>query len=250
MGSGVYQQIINRIPPHDLYVEPFLGGGAILRMKRPAAINIGLDLDPQVINNLPQGTTPNLTLHVLDALDYLKKRTFTAGTFIYCDPPYLFSTRSSERRIYEYELDPEDHDRLLQIIKSLKCMVMISGYPNGLYDDALSSWWTATFQTSNRGHGHVTEKLWMNYPPPIRLHDYRYLGANFRERERIKRKTQRWTRRLSTMPDLERHALAAAIAEIEAGGQHRQDDRVSPATTTGSDGTTSLNLPDGAVKKI
>jgi site-specific DNA-adenine methylase len=39
-GSGVYQQIINQIPPHEIYVEPFLGGGAILRMKKPAAKSI------------------------------------------------------------------------------------------------------------------------------------------------------------------------------------------------------------------
>lgn len=26
-GAGVYQQIINQIPPHDVYIEPFLGGG-------------------------------------------------------------------------------------------------------------------------------------------------------------------------------------------------------------------------------
>jgi len=26
----------------------------------------------------------------------------------------------------------------------------------------------------------------MNYPPPAKLHDYRYLGNNFRRRERIK----------------------------------------------------------------
>lgn len=27
--DGVYQTIINQIPPHQIYIEPFLGGGAI-----------------------------------------------------------------------------------------------------------------------------------------------------------------------------------------------------------------------------
>jgi hypothetical protein len=26
-GAGVYQMIINQIPPHRVYIEPFLGGG-------------------------------------------------------------------------------------------------------------------------------------------------------------------------------------------------------------------------------
>jgi DNA adenine methylase len=33
---GVAQWIINQIPPHRVYIEPFLGGGAVLRLKKPA----------------------------------------------------------------------------------------------------------------------------------------------------------------------------------------------------------------------
>ena len=59
----------------------------------------------------------------------------------------------------------------------------------------------------------ATEWLWFNFPAPVALHDYRYLGEDFRERERIKRKKQRWVNRLHTMPTLERRALLNAIAE-------------------------------------
>ena len=47
--SGVHQNIINLIPPHDVYIETHLGGGYIMRKKRPAALNIGIDIDPEVI---------------------------------------------------------------------------------------------------------------------------------------------------------------------------------------------------------
>jgi site-specific DNA-adenine methylase len=38
-GAGVYQAIINQMPPHEVYIEPFLGAGSVLRTKRPAALN-------------------------------------------------------------------------------------------------------------------------------------------------------------------------------------------------------------------
>ena len=53
----------------------------------------------------------------------------------------------------------------------------------------------------------------MNYPEPIRLHDYRYLGDNFRQRERLKRIRVRWLARLERMGTLERYALLSSIDE-------------------------------------
>ena len=111
-GSGVYQQIINRIPPHDVYIEAFLGAGAIMRMKRAAAISIGIDIDASVIKAFSQGTTPNLTLHTCDAIGYLKTRNFTPATLIYCDPPYLMETRSTQRKLYRHELSDRKSTRL------------------------------------------------------------------------------------------------------------------------------------------
>jgi len=61
--------------------------------------------------------------------------------------------------------------------------------------------------------GLAEECLWANFPDPIALHDYRYLGDGFRERERIKRKKARWVSRLEKMPLLERRALLSAIAD-------------------------------------
>ncbi len=38
-----------------------------------------------------------------------------------------------------------------------------------------------------RGVPLATEWLWCNFPPPVALHDYRHLGASYRERiQRLK----------------------------------------------------------------
>ena len=117
-------------------------------------------------------------------------------------------------KLYNYEYTTKQHKELLEIINTLPCNVMISGYQSDLYCETLESWNTACFQAKTR-QGVATEWVWMNYQTPIELHDYRYLGNTFRERERIKRKTNRWIARLERMPILERQALMAAINEIK-----------------------------------
>ena len=50
-GKGhAFTHIINQMPPHQVYIETHLGGGFVLANKKPALIlNVGLDLDPEVI---------------------------------------------------------------------------------------------------------------------------------------------------------------------------------------------------------
>lgn len=228
-GSGVYQRIISQMPPHEVYVEPFLGGGAVMRMKRPAQWNYGVDIDSRVvamaaaladndewISVLSQlswadGGDPGYKFEVGDAVQWLQNRRGWTRTLVYCDPPYLMSTRSSKRQMYRYELEEPGHIALLDVAVRLPCLVMISGYPSKLYDGRLSTWRVVRYRTMTRGGRMAGECLWCNFPEPTELHDYRYLGRDFRERERIARKRRRWLARLSAMPMLERAALVAAL---------------------------------------
>ncbi len=91
-------------------------------------------------------------------------------------------------------------------------MIMISGYKSELYATSLKDWQTHSFQAATH-HGVATQWVWMNYPAPIELHDYRYLGNNFREREKIKKMSKTWVKRLNAMPVLKRQALLSAIKE-------------------------------------
>jgi len=94
--------------------------------------------------------------------------------------------------------------------------VMISGYYSDIYAKELAGWRTATFKAQTRGGTTATEWVWMNFPEPLELHDYRYLGSNFRQRERIKRKQNRWRARLLRMNSTERYAMLATLEELRA----------------------------------
>ncbi len=58
----------------------------------------------------------------------------------------------------------------------------------------------------------------MNYKPPVELHDYRYLGSDYRERYRLKEKVKRWTKRLQGLSVLEQQALMHAMQSIYKKG--------------------------------
>lgn len=299
------------MPPHRVYIEPFMGGAAILRLKRPAALNIAMDLyrpavdaflelaslkqasgdgdvpivglggadrnggsdgggrrdrvspDPasrdlagsaELARNggasgsarvtiadttrlsdsgsalaksdgrrrrapsskaMPPAASPKWTILQADGLEFLETLSpdlANVATVVYCDPPYLRSTRSSGR-LYEHEMSDVDHRRLLRWAIAAKCRVMISGYWSRMYGSTLRNWRCSRFQAMTRG-GLAEECVWSNFPEPAELHDYRYLGEGFRERERIKRKTTRWTARLARMPLLERRCLLAALEQV------------------------------------
>jgi site-specific DNA-adenine methylase len=211
--GGTYQKYINLMPPHEVYMESHLGGGAIMRYKRRARRSIGIEIDPEVIGIWTNMNQIDFELIHGNAITFLKRYPFTGKELVYCDPPYLRETRKKYYPIYKYEYSLAQHIELLEVIKSIPCMVMISGYESRLYMESLNNWHTYSFQAATH-HGMATEWIWMNYPPPVQLHDYRYLGDNFREREKIKRKSKRWATRYKSMPVLERQALLSALQSV------------------------------------
>lgn len=212
-GAGVYQAIINLIPPHDTYIEPFLGSGAVMRRKAPALRSIGIDLNSEALDEFEYGY-PGALYHC-DAIDFLRSFVPRDRTVIYCDPPYVHSTRTGHDR-YKYEMTDDDHRRLLETLHFFRftsCNVLISGYRNDLYEDHLFDWWSVNFQAMTRG-GVRTETIWMNFQPG-EVHYHTYAGKDFTDRQRIKRKAERWSANYRKLPPAERQAVLAAILSTD-----------------------------------
>ena len=261
-GAGVFQTIINQIPPHDVFIEAFAGSAHVTRHKRPAQSTIVIDCDGAACVKLrgtfggkvsPQSsfqfrradldtggsTGHGVTVVCDDACRYLKRNRdkWNERTVVYCDPPYLRSARSCQRDYYASEFDTEEqHAELLEILCGLPVPVLLSGYRSPLYDRILLHWRRIDYTAMTHG-GPTTESLWLNFPEPFALHDYRYLGRNFRERERIKRKRNRWRTRLLTMPALERMSILAAIAELPSAGIAARNDAAGVIATNGETGS-------------
>jgi len=234
-GAGIWQRIVNLMPPHRVYVELFAGGGAVLRHKEAAYDSIALDLDPDALATLEERyrtDRPDDADRVLfleqDALDWLRKALsptdavnapwLTDSVLIYADPPYPLSVRRTDRVRYHRELSDEDHVELLELLSQTAARVMLSGYRCALYDAWLTTWRRIDYQAMTRG-GTVPESLWLNFDPPATLHGYDRVGSDYRERERIKRKRQRWLANFSRLPDHEREAIFSDLSNYQAGRQ-------------------------------
>lgn len=88
-------------------------------------------------------------------------------TLHYVDPPYLPETRSWQKTgkgsgNYTHELTPDDHARLLETLRSLTGMVVLSGYPSQMYELALADWQRIEKATHADGGRPRTEILWIN----------------------------------------------------------------------------------------
>ncbi len=216
--SGAYQAIIAAMPAHDTYIETHLGSGAVMKRKPLAGRSIGIDIDSEVIDRF--GSMAGVELHHGDAVAFLRQFDYEAAgrVLVYADPPYLHSTRTSRKR-YKHEYSINDHKSLLSLLRELSrtgVAVMLSGYPSALYDKLLPGWRTLEFQVMSRG-GVRTEKLWLSFAANS-AHWATFAGNNFTDRQRIKRKAQRWAENYRTLPAGERVAVLAALLAMSGDG--------------------------------
>lgn len=82
----------------------------------------------------------------------------------YVDPPYVHSTRKQKQRrtpcSYRHEMSDEQHREMCEFLKTVKGMVVLSGYPNGIYDEL--GWQCVTRAAHADGAKDRIEALWFN----------------------------------------------------------------------------------------
>lgn len=235
-GNGTYQTLINHVPPHKEFYSLFLGNCGLTRhIKLPDVVLLN-DIDPAICRAWDNSNTKGLHIWNCTALSILKmlqggyifdryERTPESGfkmetydpadRFVYLDPPYKMDTRKSQLPLYKFEMIDNDHMELLtQVTAMSDHKIMISHYPCELYDKMLHDWVKVDFRSMTR-NGMAWERIYMNYKlEPGVLHDYRYLGGDFREREKNNRIKKNFVKKLKRLPtDLRNSIIQDLLAD-------------------------------------
>lgn len=102
----------------------------------------------------------NAQIEQTDAITLIERYN-NPNTLIYCDPPYLQNLR--KKNMYAHEIRDAYHVQLLEVLKNSQSKIVLSGYDNEMYNEALTDWHTDEKETTVQMGLHRTEKLWMNF---------------------------------------------------------------------------------------
>ncbi len=100
--------------------------------------------------------------------EYIIGKYDSPDTLFYVDPPYVHGSRDISgngklpRHTYEFEMTDRDHIQLLDQLRTIDGMVVLSGYPSALYDEVLSDWQRVERVALADGARERTEVLWIN----------------------------------------------------------------------------------------
>lgn len=98
----------------------------------------------------------------MDAIE-LVRRFNREDVLVYCDPPYMLSTRHGKQ--YKCEMDNAEHERLLDTLIGHTGPAIISGYDNSLYQQKLKQWHREETTIRSQVGTKKKEIIWMNFNP-------------------------------------------------------------------------------------
>ena len=221
-GNGTAQHLINRVPEHNTFCTLFARHcGLFKKIKRAKRVIIN-DLDPAIYTMWREEFKGHRDVDILntDAILVLQARKIGnqsldfPSVFIYLDPPFLHHTRKRPNTCkYDFELSEAQHQTLIDAVIEFKhAKIMLNHYECPEYERLTESgWYKHRYPTMTHG-GMTTVTIYMNYPPPTQLHDYRFIGADFREREAQKRIKVNMLKKLERLAPVLRNSILTDLA--------------------------------------
>ena len=96
----------------------------------------------------------------MDAIELIRRFNHS-DVLIYCDPPYILSTRHGKQ--YRHEMNDDGHTRLLDALLDHKGPVIVSGYDNDMYENRLRGWHREEKVVYSQIASRKQEVIWMNF---------------------------------------------------------------------------------------
>ena len=217
--NGVYQILINLVPPHKIKYECFAGSAMLTRLMKPSEKTFVVEIDNSFTDKYKINEIPGVTVLNEDAFKVLSSLRYVITekadqVFIWCDPPYpRFTRRSPKKKIFKYDLTIEDHERLCKLLITLPFKIAISSYRNPVYDEILQKWNRFDY-TTHAQNKKVIESVYYNYDLSNgERHDYAYVGHDRYRRREVRNIAARMIRRLNWVKPEERQAILYRISE-------------------------------------
>jgi site-specific DNA-adenine methylase len=196
-GQGIKEQLFNFVPKSERYFSLFYGMGGFENLPEFKNVNwIISEKDPELLSLASARYHDTYS----DYKSIVEKYNFTSADFIFCDPPYLHSTRRNGRAYYKFEWDVYEHKEFLDYISVCGAKVLITHPSCSLYDNCLETWYKHEFRYMSR-QGWFEDCIWTNFMPGyVELHDYNYLGQCRTERQQIKRQRANFVSKFNSLP--------------------------------------------------
>ena len=215
--QGILQKIVNEIPRCDVFRELMAGSAAVSSALAVPDENVHLnEKSEKVFQDLrfkypSRIVTNDCAISIITFLPDKPKR----EEMIFLDPPYRLHTRPHSQKLYEHEMSDDDHVQLLSAVlaKGENYKFMIIHPDDEMYNTMLASWRKVPVKIRYRNKTSL-EVLYMNYPAPEVLQDYKFLGDGCHDRQRIKRKGDRWIAKLKGLPIVEQNYILDRLATI------------------------------------
>lgn len=207
--SNVIHFLINRLPKSKRYFSLFFGGGGLENSVYTADANF---ICSDKNTECKKFQTSSAMIEFFDYRYLIEQNVFTSEDFIFADPPYMFSTRSTGKKYYKYEFSTQDHIEFLNYMISLPCKIMITHPECDLYNEYLKNWNKEDLNYMSR-NGWFKDTVWTNYnTSDIELLNYDCLGKDFTDRQRIKRQRNNIVNKFKK---LDNHIRLAIIKELK-----------------------------------
>ena len=210
--SNVIHFLINRLPKSSRYFSLFFGGGGLEKSVYTAAAHfVCAEKNPACKKHEVDEVA---TIEYFDYQDLIEDNVFTRSDFIFADPPYMLSTRTTGRKYYKFEFTDQDHYTFLSSIDTIDANIMITHPECDLYNEHLSAWSKERFVYMTRA-GKFEDCLYTNYQAAaLELLNYDCLGVDFIDRQRIKRQRQNVVNKFMNLDD---HVRRAIVRDLKKG---------------------------------